>query len=252
VIGKPAGGVATTDRPAARCKAGPLRRGAAKEGVDEVLPCPPTAVSRLPRYGERGLAAEPAETLRLAHETRRSTRRRRTAGFRARKTGRARPSSPSSASSGRSHSIADIPSCTIHHPRINATARAVRDAIRSAGIAPYADRPHVGLLRYVQIVVERASGRVQVVLVANDASEQSLLPMAAALVPLLGDNLQGLWWNGNTARSNTIFGPHWRLLAGEEAVRETIGGAEVFFRPVVRTEQPRSCRYPGGGLHARY
>lgn len=204
-----------------------------------ILPCthrPPCP--GCPRYGDDGLADSPASALadlagrsgarldRVVHGS--------PLGFRvrARLAVRGRSASPKlGIFQEGSHSIADIPSCTIHHPRINTAARAVRDAIRRAGIAPYADRPHVGLLRYVQIVVERGSGRVQVVLVANDASEQSLLPMAAALVPLLGDKLQALWWNGNTERSNTIFGSQWRLLAGEEAVRETIGGAEVFFPP---------------------
>jgi 23S rRNA (uracil1939-C5)-methyltransferase len=127
------------------------------------------------------------------------------------------------------HAIADIPSCTIHNPRINATARHLRSAIRASGVAPYADRPHVGLLRYVQIVVERSSGRVQVVLVTNDSSEQAIVPMAAMLAESLGASLQGLWWNGNPGRTNAIFGSRWMLLAGEEAVRESIGGAAVFF-----------------------
>jgi len=130
-----------------------------------------------------------------------------------------------------SHAIVDIPSCVIHHPRVNQVARAVREALRRSGTAPYADRPHVGLVRYVQIVVERPTGKVQVVLVANDHSAESILPVAELLVPALGDRLQALWWNGNTERTNTIFGDDWLLMAGHEAVEETIGGARVFFPP---------------------
>jgi 23S rRNA (uracil1939-C5)-methyltransferase len=129
------------------------------------------------------------------------------------------------------HAIADIPSCTIQHPRINLAARAIRDAIRASGVAPYADRPHVGLLRYVQVVVERPTQRVQVVLVCNDTSDVSILPMASSLEKALGSSLQGLWWNGNAERTNTIFGESWKLLAGDDAARERIGGADVFFPP---------------------
>jgi 23S rRNA (uracil1939-C5)-methyltransferase len=129
------------------------------------------------------------------------------------------------------HAIADIPSCTIQHPRINFAARAIRDAIRASGVAPYADRPHVGLLRYVQVVVERPTQRVQVVLVCNDTSDVSILPMASSLEKALGSSLQGLWWNGNAERTNTIFGESWKLLAGDDAARERIGGADVFFPP---------------------
>ena len=147
------------------------------------------------------------------------------------------------------HRIADIPSCSVHHPAINEAARAIRDAIRSTETTPYADRPHAGLLRYVQIVVERsreriergdagaptlagaAPRRVQVVLVANDRNAASIAPLAAAVVERLGDRLHSLWWNGNAERTNTIFGPDWQLLHGDEAVRESIGGADVFFPP---------------------
>jgi 23S rRNA (uracil1939-C5)-methyltransferase len=129
------------------------------------------------------------------------------------------------------HAIADIPSCRIQHPRINEAAKAIRAAIRHSKVAPYADKPHTGLLRYVEIVVERATGRVQVTLVANDDDEETLLPMAAELEQLLGDRLHGLWWNGNRSHGNAIFGSAWKRLAGAEAIEETIGGAKVFFPP---------------------
>jgi 23S rRNA (uracil1939-C5)-methyltransferase len=196
-------------------------------------PCP-----GCPRYGEHGLASSTAALLSdLAQRSGAALDpvvEGARLGFRvrARLAVRGRSNSPKlGIFQGETHKVADIPSCTIHHPRINEVARLVRYAIRASGTAPYADRPHIGLLRYVQVVVERASGRVQVVLVTNDVSEQSILPMVARLVPALGSTLQGLWWNGNPERTNTIFGSKWLLLAGEEALRERIGGAEVFFPP---------------------
>lgn len=128
-----------------------------------------------------------------------------------------------------SHRIADIPACVVHHPRINEAARVVKEAIRACGVAPYADAPHRGLLRYLQFVVERASGAVQVTLVANDESPASLEPLVALLAGALGRALHSVWWNGNTERTNVIFGRPWRLISGPEAVRETIAGAAVFF-----------------------
>jgi len=130
-----------------------------------------------------------------------------------------------------SHRIVDVPRCLVHHPRVNAVAAAVKDAVRATGVAPYADRPHRGVLRYVQVVVERATGRAQVVLVGNAAEPASLAPVAAHLRGSLGDALHSLWWNGNPARTNAILGPHWHRWSGPEAVRETIGGAAVFFPP---------------------
>jgi len=129
------------------------------------------------------------------------------------------------------HRIVDIPRCAVHHPRINEVAAAARRAVRATGTRPYADRPHAGLLRAVQVVVERSSGRAQLVLVACSDDPHSLDALAAALDAELGDAVQGLFWNGNPQRTNAILGPHWRRLSGEPMLRERIAGAAVFFPP---------------------
>ncbi|HXC52166.1 MAG TPA: hypothetical protein VN634_14865 [Candidatus Limnocylindrales bacterium] len=194
-------------------------------------PCP-----GCPRYGERGIADSALAILREIAAGSGAALDAVVEGaptafrVRARLAVRGRASSPKlGIFQEGSHRIADIPSCTIHHPAINDAARAIRAAIRASGAAPYADRPHVGLLRYVQIVVERSSGMLQIVLVANDRDEQSMRPMAGQLIAAIGPRIQGLWWNGNAERTNAIFGAEWRLLHGSEAVRETIGGTVVFF-----------------------
>ncbi|HSJ97707.1 MAG TPA: hypothetical protein VLC53_11575, partial [Myxococcota bacterium] len=92
----------------------------------------------------------------------------------------------------------------------------------------------------IQVVVERGSGRAQLVLVGNARTPEPLAPLAAALAESLGDALLGLWWNGQPERSNAVLGPlwqRWRPAPGAEAdeaagcVRETIAGAAVFFPP---------------------
>jgi 23S rRNA (uracil1939-C5)-methyltransferase len=130
-----------------------------------------------------------------------------------------------------SHRIVDIPRCLVHHPLVNEVAAAVKTAVRRSGVAPYADRAHRGLLRAVQVVVERHTGSAQVVLVANDDSPRSLAPLADAIAGLLASRLHSLWWNGNPARTNVILGPLWHRWRGPEAVSETLGGAQVFFPP---------------------
>ena len=129
------------------------------------------------------------------------------------------------------HRIVDTPRCAVHHPRINEVAAALRRAVRATGTPPYADRPHAGLLRAVQVAVERAGGRAQIVLVARSDGPHSLDALAEALGAELGDAVQGLFWNGNPGRTNAILGPHWRLLAGEPMLRERVGGAAVFSPP---------------------
>jgi 23S rRNA (uracil1939-C5)-methyltransferase len=130
-----------------------------------------------------------------------------------------------------SHRIVDTPRCPIHHPLINEAARAIREAICETGVEPYADRPHRGALRYVQLVVERANRRVQIVLVGNGTTPEVLGELPEAVVARLGERLQGLFFNGQPERSNAILGPTMRYLAGEETIREVIQGVEVFFPP---------------------
>jgi 23S rRNA (uracil1939-C5)-methyltransferase len=130
-----------------------------------------------------------------------------------------------------SHRIVDIPRCRVHHPLINRVAAALRRAARETATPPYAERPHRGALRSLQVVVERASERAQVVLVGNAAEPAPLAPLARALEKLLANDLHSLWWNGNPERSNVILGPHWQRLSGPEAICERIGGVDVFFPP---------------------
>jgi tRNA/tmRNA/rRNA uracil-C5-methylase (TrmA/RlmC/RlmD family) len=129
------------------------------------------------------------------------------------------------------HRIVDIPQCLVHHPRINVVAAAAKAAIRATGVAPYADAPHRGLVRYLQVVVERPTGRAQVVVVANADDPASTRAFTTALAEAVGGDLHSLWWNGNPERTNVILGSRWERLAGEDMLCETIGGAEVFFPP---------------------
>jgi tRNA/tmRNA/rRNA uracil-C5-methylase (TrmA/RlmC/RlmD family) len=130
-----------------------------------------------------------------------------------------------------SHRITDTPRCIVHHPLVNTVAAAVKTAVRRTGVTLYGDRSHRGLLRYLQVVVERASGTAQVVLVANDESHGALDATADVVRSELGTRLHSLWWNGNTTPTNAILGPRWHRWTGPEAACETIGGARVFYPP---------------------
>jgi len=129
------------------------------------------------------------------------------------------------------HRIVDIPHCLVHHPLVNEVAGVLKRAVRECGVHPYADRPHRGDLRAVQVVVARGEERVQVVLVGNGDRPEPLRPVGERLARDLGPRLAGLWWNGNPERTNVILGPHWTLLAGEEPFREPVAGVDVFFPP---------------------
>lgn len=130
-----------------------------------------------------------------------------------------------------SHRVVDIPRCAVHHPRINEVAAELRHAIVDTHTAPYSDDAHRGLVRYLQVVVERSSGTAQVVLVTNSDAPDACAPLFASLAERLGPRLHSLFWNGNSARTNTILGPSWAHLRGPAHVEERIGGARVFYPP---------------------
>jgi 23S rRNA (uracil1939-C5)-methyltransferase len=130
-----------------------------------------------------------------------------------------------------SHRIVDIPNCLVHHPLINRVGQAVKRGIRKTGTRPYAEGPHLGELRGIQVVVERSSQSAQVVLIGNDSDSAALAPLAAELEGDLGSELHSLWWNGNPDRSNVILGPHWQKYNGPDYVVEDIAGAKICFPP---------------------
>jgi len=129
------------------------------------------------------------------------------------------------------HRIVDIPACPIHHPLINEVVKQVKCALRDTGLSLYSDARHLGLVRYLQVVVERATQTAQVVVVANSRSAGDLAPLFDSLSERLGDRLHSLFWNGNRERTNTILGPDWACLRGPSWVGDRMGGVDVFYPP---------------------
>ncbi len=207
--------------------------------MPELPPCShrPTCPG-CPRYGQGGIAPEAWSRLcALAEELSAPAPRAVTGSLsayrhRARLMVRGRARSPKiGLFQEGSHRIADTPHCPIHHPLINRVAGLVRGGMRRREIEPYADAPHRGSLRALQVVVERSSASAQVVLVENAANPGAVTALREDLQAGLGDALHSLFWNGNPERSNTVLGPHWQRLCGPEAVVETLGGVRIHFPP---------------------
>jgi len=130
-----------------------------------------------------------------------------------------------------SHRVVHIPHCLVHHPLINQVASAARQALVTARVPPYSDQAHAGVARYLQVVVERSSQSAQVVLVTNCDDSDVLPPFFTALERELGPRLHSLWQSPQLERTNTILGSTFRHVAGPASVRETLGGASVFYPP---------------------
>jgi tRNA/tmRNA/rRNA uracil-C5-methylase (TrmA/RlmC/RlmD family) len=129
------------------------------------------------------------------------------------------------------HRVVEIPHCSIHHPLINDVAAMVRRALVDAAVPTYSETAHAGLVRYLQVVVERRSQTAQVVLVANSATPEPLAPCLDRIRDLVGERLHSLWFNANCERTNAILGRDFTLWCGAPAVVEHFGGAAVHYPP---------------------
>jgi 23S rRNA (uracil1939-C5)-methyltransferase len=110
-------------------------------------------------------------------------------------------------------------------------AAVVRRALVDARVTSYSEKAHLGVARYLQVVVERGSQTAQVVMVANSATAAPLAECFELIRERLGAELHSLWFNANGERSNTILGPDFQRWCGTASVMERFGGATVHYPP---------------------
>ena len=196
-------------------------------------PCP-----GCPRFGEPGIGAAARgalESLAHAHGLPEvPVVSGRTSGFRLRARlairGRLGSPKPGLFELG-THRVVHIPNCSVQHPLINRVAAVVRRALVEARVTCYSDGAHLGIARYLQVVVERSSQTAQVVIVANSATPEPLAVCLDLIRERLGNELHSLWFNANLERANSILGPSFQNWCGPETVVEHFGGAAVHYPP---------------------
>jgi 23S rRNA (uracil1939-C5)-methyltransferase len=129
------------------------------------------------------------------------------------------------------HHVVHVPNCVVQHPLINRVASVVRRALVDANVTSYSDKAHLGLARYLQVVVERSSQSAQVVLVGNSETAEPFAQCFELIRERLGSDLHSLWFNSNTAPTNTILGPAFQHWCGPPSVIEHFGGAAIHYPP---------------------
>jgi len=135
-----------------------------------------------------------------------------------------------------SHDVFPIPECQVHHPHLNQAFTLVHQWMQKNHILPYEEKNGKGDLRYLQGIVERSSGRIQLTFVFNS----SHLKMAkidhwrALMMQLANEHptlWHSLWINFNDQPMNTIFGPEWIRVYGEELLWEKFENTDVCYGP---------------------
>ena len=132
-----------------------------------------------------------------------------------------------------SHEVIEIPNCPLHHTRLNIAQNFFRTQFLASGLSGYNEERHVGDLRYLQFVVERGSGQVQLTLVLNK-SEDSLDGWKKFCHTLFSSPQQpfhSIWINLQSQKGNTIFGQNWIHLYGPKYIWERVGERQIPFLP---------------------
>lgn len=140
----------------------------------------------------------------------------------------------------RSHRLVHIPCCPLHHPAIEAVIARLLAWLPLVGLEPYDEASHEGLLRTVQLAVERPTGRVQVVLVLRsdlgDGGPAALARVPAPALELarrLGeeDLVAGVFFNGQPERTNTLLGRAFVHHSGARVIEDDTLGFLTFYPP---------------------
>jgi 23S rRNA (uracil1939-C5)-methyltransferase len=135
-----------------------------------------------------------------------------------------------------SHEVVAIPDCVVHHSQLNRAFEKVKHWMVTHQLKPYQEKESRGDIRYVQGVVERATGRVQLSIVVNCAGKdlQVIQQWKAILNQLweLDSMLwHSLWINWNDQATNTIFGSEWTKINGEDLLWECFDGQFICYLP---------------------
>jgi 23S rRNA (uracil1939-C5)-methyltransferase len=129
-----------------------------------------------------------------------------------------------------SHNALEIPDCQVHHPSINRAVEILKHATDKVGTPAYNSDSRDGQgLRYVQLQVERTTGKICLTLVFGGSDIKATQPSLSRLtkeLTILGPDLwHSMWCHTNDSSGNNIFSRNarnWHRLSGPEFVKEPL------------------------------
>lgn len=128
----------------------------------------------------------------------------------------------------KSHQIMAIDSCPLLEEKINKAFVIARETINRSGIKGYFEKEHGGNLRHLIFRYSRYQDALSLVLVTR--YKPDLSKIAGRLTEAI-PSLRSVWQNINTAKGNSILGPEWVHLKGEEYLTEKIGDVRYRLSP---------------------
>jgi 23S rRNA (uracil1939-C5)-methyltransferase len=129
----------------------------------------------------------------------------------------------------RSHTLVDLAGCGVVERPIDELAAWLLEQLSEARVPPYDEALHEGVLRNVALRVNHA-GQVQLTLVTRVDHWPAGVTLAERFLTERKE-LVGVAQNVQPARTNAIFGPVTRALAGDPFLIERVGGVELRLSP---------------------
>ncbi len=130
-----------------------------------------------------------------------------------------------------SHTVVEMKECPLHYPVMNEALDLIYKKMIHHGIEPYREDNNTGRLRYLQMVVDRKTLKLQLSLVFN---AKSLTEQETLFVKQLykeGGFWHSIWGNFQFGCTNTILSSRWELFCGEEDFWQEIKGISFNFHP---------------------
>ncbi len=130
----------------------------------------------------------------------------------------------------RSHDIIEVSDCIAGIGENKDIVNAVKEYMAEAGVLPYDEVTHKGLVRRVFIRDGRESGEIMVVVSVNGQS----LPKKDILINKLlavSDRIVSIYININETRTNNVLGNTNKLIYGKPEISDTLLGIEYKISP---------------------
>ena len=129
-----------------------------------------------------------------------------------------------------SHEVVDLRSCPLHFSQMNKAIEDIRFQMERFEIEPYEEEGHLGRLRYLQMLINQKTLKIQLTLVWNGSFlKENELAFVNQLYKL--DFYHSIWANFVAEKTNSILGENWKLLEGDEDFYQEIKGISFHFHP---------------------
>ena len=129
-----------------------------------------------------------------------------------------------------SHQLINLNQCPVQDARFNPLLLEVKQDIQKQGWQIYKEQRHTGDVRHLSLRIGRRTGEMLLTMVVKDWNLPGIQDQAQEWLKRY-PQLVGVSLNRNPDRTNAIFGPQTRCIAGRTYLREYFAGLEFQVRP---------------------